>query len=269
MIDFSVLISLYKLEKPENLKLCLQSIHIQTLLPSEVIIVLDGPVGEPLKSIIEEWTARLNIKVVSLRVNVGLGRALNHGMNFCTHELIARMDTDDICLPNRFELQIREFIQDSSLVLVGATIQEFDGDVKNITGVRHVPELSDAICEYAKYKNPFNHMTVVFKKSVIQSVGGYQHHHFMEDYNLWVRLISAGYKTKNLQETLLLARTGVSMVLRRKGLLYIKSEYQLAKLKYDSKMQNILNASFVFLLRSIPRLMPVFILFYIYKCSRK
>lgn len=269
MIEFSVLISLYKLEKPENLNVCLQSIHVQTLLPSEVVIVLDGSVGDPLKNIIEDWNAKLNIKVVSLDNNVGLGRALNYGLTFCTNELIARMDTDDICLPNRFELQIREFILDDSLTLVGATIQEFDGNVDNITGIRHVPEYSDAIYEYAKFKNPFNHMTVVFKKSIIQKVGGYQHHYFMEDYNLWVRLISAGYKTKNLQDTLLLARSGVSMVLRRKGLLYIKSEYQLAKLKYNAGMQNIFNASLVFLLRSIPRIMPVSLLSYIYKHSRK
>ncbi|MEL4014800.1 glycosyltransferase [Dryocola clanedunensis] len=269
MTKFSVLMSLYKNESPNNLMASLESLNRQTLRPTEIILVLDGPIGESLKKVIELWIDVLNIISVQIDKNVGLGRALNYGLGFCNYDLVARMDTDDICLTTRFEKQIQEFIYDDSLALIGTAIQEFDGDINNIVGTRAVPESPSEILNFAKYKNPFNHMTVIFKKSVVQKVGGYKHHHFMEDYNLWLRIISNGYKTKNLQEVLLLARTGNAMILRRKGLTYIKSEYQLARLKYSLGIQNIFQAAYVGIIRSLPRIMPAKILFYIYKYSRK
>ncbi|WP_395490626.1 glycosyltransferase [Cedecea davisae] len=269
MNKFSVLMSLYAKENPHYLDLCLESISLQTLMPDQVVIVLDGPVGVELEDVIKKWSGFFNILPVKLDENVGLGRALNYGLNFCDNELVARMDTDDICMPDRFEKQLAEFNSNITLSLLGTAIQEFDGDVENVTSVRKVPVSSEEICSFSKYKNPFNHMTVMFKKKNILDAGGYQHHHYMEDYNLWLRLIASGIEARNLSEALVLARTGDAMLKRRKGFSYIYSEYILAKLKYDLKLQGAIAACCIFLLRSLPRLLPTKLLSHIYKISRK
>ncbi len=269
MSSFSVLMSLYNKENPVYLKACLQSLSTQNLMPTEVVIVFDGPINDELEKIIYEFMPSLKIIIVKLEKNVGLGEALNSGLSHCSFDLVARMDTDDICLPNRFELQVSEFIHDPELVLLGSYISEFSGPVDNIISNREVPTSSFDIMEYSKIKNPFNHMTVIFRKAVIASVGGYKHHPFMEDYNLWLRVICSNYSTKNIPLPLVLARVGKEMLKRRSGLNYIRSEYQLALLKHELKLQNFLNAVITFLLRSIPRILPLRILSGIYNFDRK
>lgn len=124
--NFSVLMSLYNKETTNNLIQCLDSLVSQTLRADEVVLVLDGPISEELRGVFQKYITALNIKIVPIENNVGLGRALNLGVENCSYDIIARMDTDDICLPNRFERQIGEFIKDPTLVMVGSAIIEFD-----------------------------------------------------------------------------------------------------------------------------------------------
>lgn len=269
MLKFSVLMSLYNKEGPAYLRASLESLDNQTLLPTEVVIVFDGPINSELESVIDEFKPCLNVIIFKLPENVGLGNALNCGLKHCKYDLVARMDTDDICLPNRFEQQILEFENEPNLVLLGSSILEFSGSVNNIIGERVVPITSEDIGEFSKRKNPFNHMTVVFRKNVITNVGGYIHHPLMEDYNLWLRVISAGYLTRNIAQPLVLARVGRGMLKRRSGAKYIKSEYQLALLKHKLKLQNIISATMIFLMRSLPRMLPLAVLSAIYKLNRK
>ena len=188
-MKFTVLLSLYYKEKPEYLYQCLQSINNNTLEPDQVVIVYDGPVGEDLSAVVNEFIPLLNINIVELPENVGLGKALNHGMNFCQNNLVLRMDTDDVCLPDRFEHQVSLMTQHPNVALSGGAISEFSEDMTCSQGIRFSVCSHEQIKEYAKKRSPFNHMTVAFKKDVIQSVGGYQHHFLMEDYNLWLRVI--------------------------------------------------------------------------------
>ena len=125
-MNFSVLMSLYDKEKPYNLELCLQSIKNQTLKPNEVVVVIDGPLGDVLLGIVDSFQADLNIKKVKLKYNVGLGSALNIGLRECSNSIIARADTDDICLPNRFELQIPFLIKNNLSLCGGNSIYFFD-----------------------------------------------------------------------------------------------------------------------------------------------
>ena len=266
-MNFSVLLSLYNKENPVALEQCFQSIWIdQTVQPSEIVIVLDGPVGEQLSQCVEKWQKVIGevLKVVPLSQNIGLGKALNHGLEHCSNEWIFRMDTDDICKADRFEKQIKFIYSNPNIVLCGGQILEFDQVPNDSMVIKNVPTAHADIIKFAQNRCPFNHMTVAYKKDIILSLGGYQHHLFMEDYNLWLRVIGSGYKVANLADVILYARVGNGMYARRKGLEYIKSEKQLLDLKKQLKLQNQIYANILFLIRSGFRLMPSFLLGKIY-----
>lgn len=270
-MNFSVLLSVYNKETPNNLDECLRSISLdQTLQPTEIILVKDGQLTTELNETISYWCDILHEKLVLINIpeNVGLGNALNIGLESCSYEWIFRMDTDDICLPDRFEKQINFIKNNPEVSLFSGTIKEFDTVSSNFTNYKELPTTHENIIRYATWKNPFNHVAVAFKKSAIQKVGGYQHHLYMEDYNLWLRVLSAGFKSANLKDTLVLVRAGEDMIKRRKGKVYINSEWQLFKLKRSLGYQSTLSALFVFFVRSAPRLLPTFILTKVYSVLR-
>lgn len=258
-MQFSVLMSLYHKENPLALEQCFKSIWLdQTIKPSEIILVLDGPIGNELTKCVEKWQQIVGqpLKVIPLSQNIGLGKALNEGLKRCSNEWVFRMDTDDICIPERFAKQIEYIHKNPDVVLFSAQILEFDTDPKNANILKPVPIGYDQIVKYAQTRSPFNHMVVVYKKSIIEKLGGYQHHLFMEDYNLWLRVIGAGYQVGNHSEVLLYARVGNGMHARRKGLVYVKSEKQLLDLKKQLKLQHPLQANLLFLVRATFRLLP-------------
>ncbi|MCW7552413.1 glycosyltransferase [Endozoicomonas gorgoniicola] len=253
----SILMSLYAKEKPEYLNECLKSLHNQTLKADEIVVVYDGPLSYQLKAIVEVWSVKLPIKVVVLEKNVGLGNALQIGLKHCHYNLIARMDADDICKPFRLERQVDCFLKDSKLTCLGSWINEFDDSVENITSVKKVPLDYTDIVRFSKYRNPMNHMTVMFKKDAVLKSGGYKHLHFMEDYYLWLRMIAKGYKFMNLQEVLVDARTGRGMLERRGGIQYLKSEIELSRYKFELKISSALEAYSSLMLRSTSRVLGV------------
>ncbi|WP_272678025.1 glycosyltransferase [Providencia sp. PROV019] len=272
MSDFSVLMSIYKNELPSALNDALNSIFKdQSVKPTEVIIIKDGPLTPELDRIIDDWYSieTFDIKVISLPKNMGLGNALNIGIPYCKYDWIFRMDTDDYCAPDRFKKQLEFIHKNPNVVLVGSSTEEFDICMLNSLGIRKVPCEHNEIRQYIKKRNPFNHMTVAFRKDVIESVGGYQHHLYMEDYNLWIRVIAAGHQVGNIDEVLVNVRGGDSMVKRRKGLVYIKSELQLAKLKIEKNIDSPIGAYSNFIIRSLPRLLPTYMLSKVYKKLRK
>ena len=266
-MEFSILISLYYKENPQALDRCFQSIwKEQTIRPNEIILVLDGPIGNQLTLCVEKWQQFIgsSLKVIPLSQNIGLGQALNAGLKHCTNEWVFRMDTDDICKPNRFEKQVKFIKSHPNVVLFGGQILEFDRNPDDLAVIKSVPTTDNDIKKFAQKRCPFNHMTVAYKKSVIKELGGYQHHLFMEDYNLWLRVIGKGYEVANLPDVILYARVGNGMHARRKGYEYIKSEKQLLNLKKDLKLQNPWYANILFLVRSAFRLMPSSLLGKIY-----
>lgn len=258
-MNFSVLISIYHKELPEYFNICMQSIwKDQSIPPNEIVLVLDGPIGEELTQCVTKWQQIIGkpLKVIPLSQNVGLGKALNKGLEHCSNEWVFRMDTDDICKPDRFEKQIQFIKKNPEVVLFSGQILEFNENPSDADALKYVPTEHTDIVKFAQKRSPFNHMTVAYKKSVIDAVGGYQHHLFMEDYNLWLRVIGAGYRVGNHSDILLYSRVGNGMHARRKGYEYIKSEKQLLKLKKDLELQNPLHANMLFLVRSAFRLLP-------------
>lgn len=265
-MTFSVLISIYYKENPIFFDRAMQSIwDDQTIKPNEIVLVQDGPLTKKLDEKIGQWKEKLDIlKIVPLEKNKDLGGALRIGIEACSNEIIARMDTDDISFPHRFEKQIDFLRENPEISIVGSNIDEFEDNETKIVSKRVLPSSNNEIIKFSKYRNPFNHMSVVFRKSAILDVGNYKPFLLFEDYYLWIRLINSGYKTANLNESLVKVRIK-GMHQKRKGWSYIKNEIRLQKkfnhIGFTSKFEMFRNI----IVRNIPRVLPLSILKFIYK----
>ncbi|HBU4402259.1 TPA: glycosyltransferase [Klebsiella pneumoniae] len=264
-IKFSVLLSLYNKESPIFLSESLQSVINQTVAPDQIVIVYDGFISESLKAVVNSLETDIPLDIIQLAENVGLGRALNEGLKYCKYSYVARMDTDDICHKRRFEYQIKFLQNNPNVTLLGTSVHEFDDDGRR---EKKLPITHNDICKFARTKNPFNHMSVMFKKDDILKVGGYRHHLYMEDYNLWLRIIKNGFITANLAESLLDVRIGNGMLGKRRGIKYIKSELQLFKLKKQLKVETGFRLYMISFLRIFARIVPEKILILAYKIDR-
>ena len=216
--------SLYIKEKPEYFGACMQSVLNNTVLPNEIVIVLDGPITDELQEVLNKYVSKEPslYKVVPLETNQGLGLALKEGIQHCSNELVARVDTDDICRKDRFELQLKEFEEDPKLDICGSHIAEFDESPDTIVAKRIVPLDDKAIKKYQKRRDAFNHMTVMYKKSAVLAAGNYQSCLLMEDTLLWANMFKNGAKAKNIDDFLVYARIGKDMYERRGGFAYYK-----------------------------------------------
>lgn len=219
MTDYSVLMSVYWKEKPEYLKMSIDSMLNQTLKPNQIVIVKDGPLTDELEKVIHDYSSANPglFTIVSLEKNVGLGKALNAGLEKCRNELVARMDSDDISVKDRCELQVQEFLKNEKLSIVGSIIDEFYDDPKNIVSSRIVPLHHDEILKFSKRRNPFNHPSVMFKKSEVLKNGGYGGHRRNQDLDLFVRMLNNGAIAANIDKPLLLFRANKDQLKRRKS----------------------------------------------------
>lgn len=236
---FSVLMSLYIKEKAEYLNEALSSVINQTVKPSEIVIVYDGPITTELEDIVEKYISNNPglIRVIKNSENKGLGLALADGVPACTYELIARMDTDDICREDRFEKQLIEFIQDPDLDICGSHILEFEGNKDNIVTQRRVPLKNEHIKKYQKLRDGFNHVSVMFKKQSVLLAGNYQSCLLMEDTLLWANMFMHGAKGKNIDDSLVFVRIGPDMYERRGGFSYF--------LKYKTGRKKVYDTGFI------------------------
>ncbi|WP_087820987.1 glycosyltransferase [Photobacterium aquimaris] len=268
MMKFSVLMSLYQGEKASFLFEALNSIENQTLKPSEVVIVHDGPLTDELYNLLDKWRSKLPLKEVILEKNQGLGIALNKGLDACSYELVARVDTDDINLKERFQVQYQFMSDNPQIDLCSAHIAEFETDISIISGLRKVP-ISEEIGKSIYRRNPINHMAVMFKKSSVIKAGGYLHMPYMEDYYLWVRMHVMGMNIANIDDVLVYARVGNGMLERRHGYKYYRSELQFMKKLLKLPVKDKSKIALIFLVRAHMRLLPTNILGNFYKFVRQ
>lgn len=220
---YAILMSVYSSENPEWFRLSIDSILDQTLPPAEFVLVCDGPLNASLESVISALSDRLgsSLKLIRLAVNQGLGPAMNKGLEHCSCDWIARMDSDDIARPDRCERQLA-FAAANDLDVVSCWVEEFAGDQTSITGQRRVPEKHDVILRTARKRNPINHPGVMYKAKSVRAAGGYRNMPRFEDYDLWVRLLLNGARMGNLQAPLLFMRAGSEMSRRRGGWEYCR-----------------------------------------------
>ena len=235
-IKFSVSMCVYGGDNARWFETAIESVLNQTLVPNEIVLVVDGPVPDDLDGVIRKFEESELFKVIRLETNQGHGIARKTGLDNCTNELVAIMDADDICAPTRFEKQIKAFRNYPDSDIVGGMITEFIDTPNNVVGKRIVPLEDSEIKEYMQCRCPMNLVTVMFKKSSIEKVGGFIDWYCEEDYYLWLRMALANMKFRNVDDVLVNVRVGKEMYQRRGGVKYFKSEAKLQKYMLDNKI---------------------------------
>lgn len=234
MQKYSVLMSVYAKDKPEYLELAIDSMLNQTVPPEQFVIVIDGPVPAELMNIINKKQSENYemFTIVPLKENGGLGHALDEGIKHCRNELVARMDADDISLPKRCEKELECFEKNKDLVICGCNIDEFYDTPEKVESVRRVPSEYDSIVKFIRRRQPFNHPTVMYKKSEVIRCGGYGNLRRKQDYDLFSRMINMGCYACNIDESLLKFRADKDNYKRRKSWSYVKSSIKVGALNY-------------------------------------
>lgn len=237
-IPFSVAMSVYKNDSPIFLDRALESItRKQTVLPDEIVLLVDGPVPEQVNAVIEKYLSEYKrFKIIRLIENKGLGNALKIAVENSSNELIARMDSDDVSLEDRFEQQLEFFKQNQNVDIVGGDITEFIEDESNIVGKRTLPKQDKEIKKYMKTRCAMNHVSVMYKKSALLRVGNYQDWTWNEDYYLWIRMLQSHCIFANTGTILVNVRVGEDMYRRRGGWKYFKSEAKLQRYMRKNKI---------------------------------
>lgn len=257
--------SVYYKENPEWFDQSILSVLNNTLIPDEIVIVKDGLLTNELENIISKYKGNPKFQIVGYEDNRGLGKALNFGIEHCHNELIARMDTDDISMADRFAKQINCFKQNPNIAIVGSNITEFFENPDNEIAVKVVPENNNEIRKYIKKRSPFNHPSVMFKKSAVINVGSYIDLFRLEDYYLWYRLIKNNYNGYNIQESLLKMRTPSDFYKRRGGFKAFKSRMTINKIMLSDSYINFFEFLYVFFINFINAIMPNFIRSLVFK----
>lgn len=254
---FSLLLPVYRNDDPEQfMSAFTSSVQAQSVRPDEVVIVQDGQVPEMLSAAIAEAISSSPVHTQHVRIpdNVGLAKALTIGLAACSHDLVARMDADDVSLPNRFERQIAAM--ESGLDLVGTAMLEFAEDSEVVLGKRTPPVGANTIARYARFHDPFHHPTVMYRKTAVEAAGGYQDIGLMEDYWLFARMIHAGARVNNIPDALLMYRVGAGAYARRGGAAQFSAEVRLQcalrRIRFTSRLQFVRNLTVRGLYRYVP-----------------
>lgn len=233
---YSVLTTLYAKDDPDYLRQCIDSMLSQTVPPDEYVIVKDGPITEKLEEVLKEYRVKSSIfKIIGLQVNSGCGPASIEGMKACSNDLIARIDSDDISLPERCELELALFEKEKDLVVVGSDIYEFIDDPNQITAIKQMPYSPEEIYKFGKRRNPFNHSTVMMRKSLVQKYGGYAPIRRSLDLELFTKLLLNGCKCRNIDKPLVKFRTGTARIKRKKNWTNFKCDLAVYKRNYQEK----------------------------------
>lgn len=267
--NFTVLISVYHKETVSNFNDCMTSIwDCQNLKPKQIILVKDGPLPTALDMAIATWKKKLGkvLLVTALPENQGLGRALNHGLRHADYELVARMDTDDICLPNRFEKQVFFMQENQSVSCSSCSVVEFDDSLSD-RWVRRLPINHGEITKFAKFRNPINHSAAIFCKSDVLAAGGYPDI-YPEDYMLWINMIKNGCIFQNEPEVLLRMRAGTGF-LNRRDFRFFLGELKTFIYMYRIDFINIFELAWNIVVRLAYRNLPRLIKQYLYILLRK
>ncbi|MCI1649348.1 glycosyltransferase [Bifidobacterium tibiigranuli] len=288
---FSVLMAVYAGDERDYLRRAVLSNTLeQTCVPTQLVIVRDGPVPASIQAFLDGldvWLGKAfaqvgrhdslpEITVLELARNSGLAHALNQGLRRCRYDLVARADSDDISLPARFATIIplldgphgeshrapqhdsrgeREHV--GHYDIVGSAIREFSGDERHPGQARTLPAGGKKLLDFARVQSPLHHPSVAFRKSAVQRVGGYpEHSGRFEDYLLWERLILAGARLHNVAEPLVLYRVDAGAYQRRGGWAMFRDELALQRRfradGFTSAAQFVRNVA----IRALYRLMP-------------
>ena len=264
MVKFSVVMSVYYKDSASAFTEAVNSLLNQSLLPDEIIIVMDGPVPRNLDKLIEKLSKNKIIRIIKLKLNCGAGKSKDEGIKKAKYPLIAIMDSDDISIAERFRLQIERFGNDK-VDVVGGWIEEFDRNIGDLQLVRKVPLDPKDIIPYSKWRNPTNHVSLMFKKEAYNKAGGYSSMRTCEDWDLVIRMISNGIIIANIPKILVRVRAGNAMLKRRGSLSHFKDEIALFYNMYLVKHINLFQFFANILLRTGAHCIPSRLTYLYYK----
>lgn len=241
MEKYSVLMAVYYREKPEYLRLAIESMLAQSVPPDEFVLVCDGPLTPPLDSVIEQFCDSYPelFQILRLEKNQGLGAAINVGLGACRNELVARMDSDDLAVPDRMEKQLAAMEKYPQISVLGGQIGEFAEDPEKIHSYRTVPLEEQKIREFLRFRSPMNHTTVILRRSHILQAGGYQAIPGFEDYTLWIRLLADGYHMRNIEDMCCRVRADGRMYARRGGMEYFRNTLKMEGLLLEKRFLTV------------------------------
>jgi glycosyltransferase involved in cell wall biosynthesis len=251
--------SVYRADDPGHFMQALDSVLNQSVLPEEIILVIDGPIGDALNSAVLSYEHNPLLKLLRLPTNLGPGTARHRAISVASSPIVAVMDSDDICMRNRFESQIKA-LENQDIDLVGAFIAEFLGDPEKEIRVRKVPLTHDKIVERGKFYFPINHVTIMFRKEAYFRSGGYRGFRKVEDYDLFHRMVISGLRFKNIPEVLVLVRSSDAQYRRRHGWSYFREEIVLHRDMFRSGYIGLTDFIRNIAIRLPVRLLPVAIL---------
>lgn len=265
-LNFSVLISVYKNDDPVFFTKALDSIELNTLLPAELVIVVDGPITIALELVLESFKSKSKISSIiihKLAHNSGLASALNEGIKIVTNDLVFRVDADDINEPDRFSTCLEFMTNNPKIGILGGDILEVSKS-GSVLSKRIVPKSMPDIIATLPLRNPFNHMTVVFRASLVRCVGGYPLVHLKEDYALWCKLLANGVEGANLDKILVRATTDIDFYSRRGGLKYALAEFELQSLMVKLGIKSVIKGIVHGICRSTIFIAPRFVRKFVY-----
>ena len=241
---FTVLMALYGGDRNDVFIRAVHSVFFNTLLPNQFLIVVDGPIPDSLSASVcmlkEHYPL---IEFVYLSENKGLANALNVGLRLVKFSWVLRADADDVNLPERFMRLATICAENPQVQLIGSAVLEVDDDGQALA-IREPPCSELAIRQFAKTRNPFNHMTVAYRLNAALNCGGYPNIFLKEDYGLWCLFLAKGYPVMNVKLILVHATAGINMFRRRGGLHYARSEWQMQSLLVQCGLKNYLGAIF-------------------------
>lgn len=259
--NFTVVMSVYKNDKPEYLQLAIDSLVNQTIKPDEIIIISDGPLTSKLEIILETYSKYKYIRFIKLDKNVGLASSRKEAIKNANFDIIAVMDSDDICELDRFERQLSIIDGDKKMVVSG-WIEEFNYLPKDIGKIRKTPINYQEIISYGKWRNPINHVTLMFTKKAYDLVGGYSSVRHSEDWDLISRMLVKGIEVIGTPNVLVNVRAGDEMIERRRNIEQFKGELRLFvkmyKIGYLNFFQLFGNISIRVILRALPKFITKF-----------
>lgn len=263
--SFSVLMSVYYKDNPKFLEEAIESVLNQTVVPTEIVIVKDGKLSNELENTLEKYGKKSIFNIIGYEENKGLGLALNYGVNHCKFNIIARMDSDDICNNLRFEKQLNYLIENKNISLIGSNTIEFIDDVSNVISVRKMPENNDEIINYSKTRNPFIHPSIMTYKKELLNAGNFRDYYLCEDYDMWTRMLENGCQCHNIQENLVYMRVSKEFYKRRGGIKYCKAIIKFKKELYKKEYMSYCKYFKTKFATMLVSLMPAKIREFIYK----
>lgn len=258
-MHFSVLMAVYCKEAPQRLSRALQSTFEQTVVPDEVVLVKDGPLPNELDVIINEYQLSYpdKMNIIQLKENMGPSHAWRIGLEACKYERVARMDSDDVCLPHRFEIQIRHLERHPEIDVLGGGITEFEDTEDSIYAKRLTPLSHEEIFRYSKRRNPMNHVTVILRRSPVIAAGSFLPFFGYVDYYLWVRMLKRGARFENLPDILVNVHAGRALMVRRGGMKYYHSEIRFYRKLYRMAHINMPEVVYNIGARTVYRFIPI------------